>query len=118
MNTSMRISNELLGLPPKVATRPSGSSTAEEWYTRATLGAATFVHVLVVGWKIRALSTGVPENTTDFCAPPVWSTVESGSTTALTYILLLSIDGPGVNVGFGALRSAIAVELTALTSLE
>ena len=58
-------------------------------------GDATFVHVFVFGWKICALYTGAPSNWMLLVPPPVSNTVESGSTTALTYIFATSIGGPG-----------------------
>ena len=70
--------------PPNVATRPSGSSSADEWYTRGTVGVAALDHVSVLGSKICALNTGLSPIFTDVDAPPVSSTVESGRITALT----------------------------------
>ena len=46
---SMRISKLLCGFPPNVATRPSGRSSADEWYTRGTVCFATAVHTPVAG---------------------------------------------------------------------
>src|SRR4051812_33646438 len=111
----MRISNDVLGLLPNVATRPSGSRIADEWYRRPTVGDATLLQVFVFGLKICALYTGAPLNSTLLVPPPVSNTVESGSTTALTYILAMSIGGPAVNTGFAGLRSAIAVDAVAST---
>ena len=50
--------------------------------------------------------------------PPVSNTVESGSTTALTYIFAVSIGGPGWKAGFACLRSAMAVDAVASTSTD
>src|ERR1700710_2212060 len=95
---STRISKPSTGLPPNVATRPSGSNSADEWYTRGTVGLSTLVHVEVLGLKIWLLYTALLPFLIVDDAPPVSNTVESGRITALTYIFFVSIAGPGTYV--------------------
>src|SRR3954452_13686792 len=117
VNVSTRSSKWSSGLPPNVATRPSGRSRADEWYTRGTDGSFTSVQVDVLGSKIWVLATGVSPSLTLASGPPVCITVESGRITALTYILIVSIGGPGAYVGVGCERSTIAVVDVAHTGL-
>src|SRR3954468_3297343 len=90
-------------LLPNVATRPSGSSNASEWYVRPTVDCAASSHFMVSGWKICA-EYRYRKSERSFARyvsllPPLWRTVRSGRITALTYCLDSLIGGPETNVG-------------------
>jgi hypothetical protein len=91
--------------------RPSGSSTAVEWYIRGTCCAASVVHVSVFGSKISAGRLPVVEVALITVEPPTASTLPSGSITRLCCQRGNAIDGTVCCVGVAPVASMTAAVL-------
>ena len=93
--------------PPPESTRPSGSSSAVEWYWRVTCMLASVFHWPVAGFQSSAGYTPAPRSTSSAPEelPPVPSTLPSASTVRLFWRRPYSISPVGVTVGVAPLRS-------------
>ena len=96
--------------PPAISTRPSGSSSAVEWYWRPFWSESTSVHVSVSGFQISAGRTDFDRSTpSERELPPLASTVPSGSSVMLWYARPCAIGEVSRQAGVGAFMSSTAV---------
>ena len=96
--------------PPAISTRPSGRSSAVEWYWRPFWSESTVVHVSVSGFQISAGSTDLERSSpSERELPPLASTVPSGSSVMLWYARPCDIGAVSRQAGVGALMSITAV---------
>src|SRR3954470_21290858 len=101
--------------PPAISTRPSGRSSAVEWYSRPTDIDAAVVHVSVSGFQISAGSTAFERSVpSDVVMPPLASTVPSGSSLRLWYVRARFIGAVQRQLGLGWPMSITAVPAPAL----
>src|SRR2546421_11588881 len=105
--------------PPAISTRPSGSSSAVEWYSRPIASDATVRQVSVAGFQISAGSTALLRSTpSEGVMPPLADTVPSGSIVRFSYErgdAIGAVDRPvgGGWVLFTAAGSGFAVDVSA-----
>ena len=98
--------------PPARSTRPSGSSSADEWYRRGRWAAAVSFQVFVSGFQISVART--PEDCvtpSEEVPPPEAITVPSGSEVSVWYERGKCIGAASCHAGLGTVMSMVAARL-------